>query len=119
MIVAILMPFLIAMCIPFIAKFKYRIHTGYAVFATSLSLFLYFLVLLISGETNILYRYSWIPSLGLDLTFYTDGLALFFALLISGIGALVAFYSIFYLNREERLGSFYVYLLLFMGAMLG
>ncbi|MFB1099070.1 hydrogen gas-evolving membrane-bound hydrogenase subunit E [Terribacillus sp. JSM ZJ617] len=119
MIVAILMPFIIAMCIPFFAKFKYRIHTGYAVFATSLSIFLYFLVLLVSGETDTLYRYSWIPSLGLDLTFYTDGLALFFALLISGIGALVAFYSIYYLNREERLGSFYVYLLLFMGAMLG
>ncbi|PAD21880.1 hydrogen gas-evolving membrane-bound hydrogenase subunit E [Terribacillus saccharophilus] len=119
MIVAILMPFLIALCIPFISKFKHRIHTGYAVLATSLSIFLYFLVLLISGETDILYRYSWIPSLGLDLTFYTDGLALFFALLISGIGALVAFYSIFYLSREERLGSFYVYLLLFMGAMLG
>lgn len=119
MIVAILMPFLIAMCIPFIAKIKYRIHTGYAVFATSLSIFLYFLVLLINGETDTLYSYSWIPSLGLNLTFYTDGLALFFALLISGIGALVAFYSIFYLNREERLGSFYVYLLLFMGAMLG
>lgn len=119
MIIAILMPFIMAICIPFIAKFKYRIHTGYAALAASLSIFIYFLTLLINGETDILYRYSWIPSLGLDLTFHTDGLALFFALLISGIGVLVAFYSIYYLDRGERLGSFYVYLLLFMGAMLG
>jgi multicomponent Na+:H+ antiporter subunit A len=119
MIFAILMPFIIAMCIPFIARFKTKIHTGYAVFATALSIFIYFLTLLVSGDTDIFYRYSWIPSLGLDLTFYTDGLALFFALLISGIGALVAFYSVHYLSKKERLGHFYVYLLLFMGAMLG
>ncbi len=43
-----------------------------------------------------------------------------FALLISGIGALVVIYSVFYLSKErEALGNFYVYLLLFMGAMLG
>src|SRR5690606_11171833 len=37
-----------------------------------------------------------------------------------GIGSLVVLYSIFYLSKEkENLGSFYVYLLMFMGAMLG
>ena len=47
-------------------------------------------------------------------------LALLFALLITGIGALVVLYSIFYLSKEkEQLGSFYTYLLMFMTAMLG
>ncbi|MFP7493560.1 hydrogen gas-evolving membrane-bound hydrogenase subunit E [Terribacillus saccharophilus] len=119
MIFVILLPFLIALFIPFLAGFKQIIHTGYAALFASLTIFIYFLTLLISGETDNLYHYTWIPSLDLNLTFYTDGLAIFFALLISGIGVLVAFYSIFYMERHESLGSFYVYLLLFMGAMLG
>ena len=49
-----------------------------------------------------------------------DGLSLIFGLLILGIGALVVLYSIYYLSKEkEALHNFYVYLLLFMGAMLG
>lgn len=63
---------------------------------------------------------TWIPSLGIDVDFYVDGLGLLFALLITGIGSLVVLYSIFYLSKEkERLNQFYVFLLLFMGAMLG
>lgn len=43
-----------------------------------------------------------------------------FSLLISGIGSLVILYSIFYLDKaKEQLQHFYVYLMLFMGAMLG
>lgn len=72
-----------------------------------------------SGETlrSVL---EWIPSLGINFTVYIDGLGLLFALLITGIGSLVTLYSIFYLSKEkEQLGPFYVYLLMFMGAMLG
>ncbi len=63
---------------------------------------------------------SWIPSLGIHFTTKVDGLGLLFALLITGIGALVVLYSIYYLAQDkEKLNTFYVYLLLFMGAMLG
>ncbi len=62
----------------------------------------------------------WMPSFSINFTVLLDGLALLFALLITGIGALVIFYSIFYLNKKkEKLNLFYFYLLLFMGAMLG
>src|SRR5690625_3360159 len=40
-------------------------------------------------------------------------------MLINGIGALVVLYSIYYLERSEKLNHFYVYLLMFMAAMLG
>src|SRR5699024_7500708 len=63
--------------------------------------------------------YQWIPSLNINFDFYLDGLSLLFVLLISGIGSLVVLYSIFYLDQTERLGQFYVYLLMFMAAMLG
>jgi multicomponent Na+:H+ antiporter subunit A len=63
---------------------------------------------------------NWIPSLGINFTAKVDGLGLLFALLITGIGALVVLYSIYYLAKhKEKLNHFYVYLLLFMGAMLG
>ena len=49
-----------------------------------------------------------------------DGLSLIFSLIITGVGALVILYSIYYMSKvRESLHNFYVYLMLFMGAMLG
>jgi multicomponent Na+:H+ antiporter subunit A len=63
---------------------------------------------------------KWIPAYSINFTTYLDGLSLVFGLLIAGIGSLVILYSIFYLSKHrEALHNFYVYLLLFMGAMLG
>ncbi|UQZ44085.1 Na+/H+ antiporter subunit A [Bacillus subtilis] len=119
---AILSPFLFAFIIPFLAKYAKRVHTGWFVLILPVLLFIYFLPTIRmtqSGETlrSVL---EWIPSLGINFTVYIDGLGLLFALLITGIGSLVTLYSIFYLSKEkEQLGPFYVYLLMFMGAMLG
>ncbi len=62
---------------------------------------------------------EWIPSLGLRAAFQLDGLGLLFALLISGIGALVVVYAGGYLEGDRRLGLFYLNLFAFMAAMLG
>ena len=62
---------------------------------------------------------DWVPSLGVRLSFLIDGLSLTFALLISGIGAFVLLYSSAYLAGHPHLLRFYLYLLLFMAAMLG
>ena len=43
---------------------------------------------------------QWIPSLGISFVSYIDGLSLLFTLLITGIGALVVLYSIFYLDKR-------------------
>ncbi|MBC8930666.1 Na+/H+ antiporter subunit A, partial [Escherichia coli] len=62
----------------------------------------------------------WIPRLGINFTVVVDGLSLLFALLITGIGSLVTFYSIYYLGKKkERLSNFYTFLFIFMTAMLG
>jgi multicomponent Na+:H+ antiporter subunit A len=63
--------------------------------------------------------YAWVPGLGINLSFYVDGLSLVFALLITGIGVLVTIYAGGYLAGYPQLGRFYLYLLLFMTAMLG
>jgi multicomponent Na+:H+ antiporter subunit A len=62
---------------------------------------------------------AWAPAMGLELRFTLDGLSLLFALIITGIGTLIIGYGGAYMEKDSGLGRFYVYLLLFMGAMLG
>ncbi len=71
-----------------------------------------------AGEV-IHYRLDWMPVIGLNANFFLDGLGFLFALLILGIGLLIIIYARFYLTREDPMGTFYTYLLLFQGAMVG
>ncbi len=64
-------------------------------------------------------RYDWLTDLGLNVTFFLDGLGLLFATLILGIGLLIIIYARFYLSKDDPMGRFYVFLLLFQGAMVG
>lgn len=118
----IFLPIIIAIIIPFAFKYVRNLHTGWFVLAVPVVLFGYyttFLPTISKGET-VTKTLQWIPSLDISFTSYLDGLSLLFSLLISGIGSLVVLYSIFYLDRtKEKLHNFYVYLLMFMTAMLG
>ncbi len=71
-----------------------------------------------AGQTFRL-AYDWAPSIGVTLSFYVDGLSLLFALMITGIGALVGLYASAYLAGHRYYGRFFVYLFAFMLAMLG
>lgn len=119
---AIVAPLFLSIFIPIFYKIFRRIHTGWFVLPLPILLFVYFLSFLpttMSGKT-MMESMNWIPSLGINFTAKVDGLGLLFSLLITGIGALVVLYSIYYLAKDkEKLNQFYVYLLLFMGAMLG
>ncbi|HEY0970095.1 MAG TPA: hydrogen gas-evolving membrane-bound hydrogenase subunit E [Gemmatimonadales bacterium] len=66
-------------------------------------------------------RVAWAPSLGVELSLRLDGFALLFALLITGVGALVVVYAGDYLSEESdsARGRFFALILLFMTAMLG
>ena len=64
-------------------------------------------------------RVDWLPLLGLNFTLLLDGLGFFFASLILGIGLLIITYGRFYLSRNDNMGEFFAYLLLFQGAMVG
>jgi multicomponent K+:H+ antiporter subunit A len=61
---------------------------------------------------------QWLPMLNWRLGFWLDGLGLFFALIVTGIGTLVLLYSAYYLHSDDD-WRFLTYLLLFMLAMLG
>jgi multicomponent Na+:H+ antiporter subunit A len=66
-------------------------------------------------------RLPWAPSLGIDLAFRLDGFSFLFALLITGIGALVVVYAGAYLSRksDRARARFFTLILSFMTAMLG
>lgn len=65
------------------------------------------------------FSYTWVPSLGINLDFRLDGLALLFALLITGIGSIVFLYSTQYLKTHPKILRFFAFLSFFMGAMIG
>ncbi|MBP1996954.1 Na+/H+ antiporter subunit A [Paenibacillus eucommiae] len=120
--IAILIPFLSVPLIPLLYKYTHRVHTGWFVMVIPLVLFIFF-ASYFSFEQPLepfIHSVPWIPSLNIHFSIYLDSLSLLFALLITGIGALVVFYSIFYMSKDrEKLHLFYAYLMLFMGAMLG
>lgn len=119
---AIFLPILYAVFIPFFYKKVSSVHTGWFVLPIPLVLFIYLTTSIadIANGERFMHTVSWIPSLGINFTTHLDGLSLILALLITGVGTLVIAYSIFYLSmKREALHNFYIYLLLFMGAMLG
>jgi multicomponent K+:H+ antiporter subunit A len=68
---------------------------------------------------TIIETWTWLPQLGIDLSFRLDALGLLFCLLISGIGTLIYIYAYYYLNPRNSLSKLYLLLMLFMASMLG
>lgn len=116
-------PFLCAFLVPFFyKKFSPQIHTGWFVLAVPAVILYHFIsyVPIIATGRTIYFTLPWIPSYDINWTVHIDGLSLIFGLIIVGMGFLVTLYSIYYLSRQkEALHNFYIYLLLFMGSMLG
>jgi NADH:ubiquinone oxidoreductase subunit 5 (subunit L)/multisubunit Na+/H+ antiporter MnhA subunit/multisubunit Na+/H+ antiporter MnhB subunit len=62
---------------------------------------------------------EWVPELGLSISFYLDGLALMFGLIITGIGAGIALFAGYYFDDDQEQIRFLWMLFAFAGAMLG
>jgi multicomponent Na+:H+ antiporter subunit A len=73
----------------------------------------------VAGGQEVREAFAWVPQLDAALTFRLDGLSLMFALLITGIGALIVIYAAEYLRKYDARPRFFAILFLFMGAMLG
>ncbi len=116
-------PFIYALLVPFLhKKFNPKIHTGWFILFVPLLVFVHLLsyIPVLSNGRTIYFTLPWIPSYDINLTAHIDGLSLIFGLIITGMGFLVILYSIYYMSKQrEALHNFYIYLLLFMGSMLG
>jgi len=95
--------------------------SGWFIALLPLALTVYFATLLplvVAGQA-LQHSVAWVPVLGVNFSFYLDGLSLLFALLITGIGTFIVIYSGGYLKGHPDLGKFYLIILLFMASMLG
>lgn len=120
MLIAVLSCFVLACFAPWLHRISGR-QSGWLLSILPASLFVYFASMLSSvgqGET-FRFVYSWFPGLQIQLSFLVDGLSLLFALLITGIGFFILVYGGRYLDEHKSLGRFYIFLLGFMGSMLG
>ena len=86
--------------------------------ASSLGFVVYVMVARTGGASPAAAFWS-VPSVGIAGGLRLDGLSQLFALLITGIGALVLLYAGRYLEHDARLNRLVVLLLLFQVAMLG
>ncbi len=96
-------------------------RAGWLMIAAAAASFGLAISLLLKPAELTTYLYEWIPGLTINLQFLGDRFGLFFAALVSGIGALVGIYSLNYIPElpNARVGRYYASLIAFMGAMLG
>lgn len=119
--ILILVPFLASLFVPFLYTYVRSKKIGWMVLPVPLILFVILslqIPSLASGE-NLFHTIRWLNAADIHFTTHLDGLSMILGLLITGMGTLVVMYSIYYLSEREALGRFYMYLLLFMGSMLG
>ena len=119
LLAVLLLPFLSAPLLLPLGK-RWGAKTGWAALLAPVLAFGACIALYLNPEArHLALSWEWVPSLGVTLSFTPDGLALFYGLLVTGVGTLVTFYATHYLDDSyEKHGQFYCILQLFMGAML-
>ena len=73
----------------------------------------------VAGGGAAYLSWVWAPGLGVDADFAVDGLSVFFGLIVSGIGVFVVLFAADYLRGNRYYARFFVFLHLFLLAMLG
>jgi len=71
------------------------------------------------GADPLEVSWQWFPALGVGFDLRLDGISALMGLLVTGIGVLVAIYSAGYMKGHPQYGRFGLFLLLFMGSMVG
>lgn len=113
-------PFLAAIVAPLLVRW-FQSRAAWVLALVPLWIFLHFLGYIeeVSSDRTRIIGIEWVPALGVNFSFFIDGLSTLFAILISGIGALIIVYSGGYLRGHPQLGRFLSFMFLFMGSMLG
>ena len=121
MLFAVLSGFIVAALAPLAHRLQPRL-SGWILALLPAALFVWFASYIPAVGYHhevVLHSWTWIPSLGISLSFRLDGLSLLFALLISGIGFFIVSYAGRYLEGHRDQARLYVLLLCFMASMLG
>jgi multicomponent Na+:H+ antiporter subunit A len=120
MLMLISICFLAALLAPWVYRTVPK-YTGILLASAPLSFFVWLLIQspeIIHGHA-LQQHFNWVEGLELEAGFRLDGLSLLFALLISGIGALIVLYTQGYFKGHPQQGRFMMYIIAFMASMLG
>ena len=115
----LLSPFLLVPIAVIAGRLPARWSALLAIWPASLAVYFGFLLQTVATEGPIKSSLPWVQSLALELSFYADGLSVFFAVLITAIGSLIVLFSAFYFENHPHAGRFFGTLFAFMGSMLG
>lgn len=120
MLLAICLIFVAALAAPFFHK-KGRLAVPIAAAFLTSGFFGYLLTFWgqVTSGNPFQATFRWAESLAINLSFYVDGLGLFFALLVSFFGVAILLFAGQYMKHYDQANRFFGYLILFMGAMLG
>lgn len=120
MLAALLSPFVLGVLAPTIRRLSGP-SAGWLLALLPAGLCVYFAQFIgpVAAGNALSFSTPWAPVAGIHLSFYVDGLSLLFALLISGIGTFIVLYAGAYLKGHADLGRFLMFILMFMGSMLG
>ncbi|GEK52807.1 putative monovalent cation/H+ antiporter subunit A [Vreelandella venusta] len=117
---AVLMGFVLAASSPLLNRwFGERTSLVLALFPALMAAWLFSQAAAVMSEGPLLLEWSWVPSLGISLSFLLDGFSLLFGLLITVIGTLVLIYAGGYLKGHADIARFHLALVAFMASMLG
>lgn len=89
-----------------------------ALMALTAAWFAQFIPQVASGEI-LTWSRPWIPGLDIEVAFLLDGLSMLFALMVTGIGAIIFLYSAVYFKGHPKLTMLLTLLFLFAVSMLG
>jgi NADH-quinone oxidoreductase subunit L len=71
-----------------------------------------------TGDPETVDLFSWIPVLGVEASLLWDPLAALMTLIVTGVGFLIHVYATGYMHGDDRYGTFFGYLNLFIASML-
>ena len=117
-VVVVLAPYLLLPLAGWLGKHR-RTAPSLAIVPAGLTGYFGWLLARVAADGPFTATLPWAQSFGLSLSFRFDGLALLFALLVTGIGTLIVLYAAGYFGDHPLLGRFYITLFAFMGSMLG
>jgi len=96
-----------------------RLSTALALIPAALTAYFAWAFAIVAAAGPFTVTVPWAPALGLALSFRFDGLGLFFATVVAGVGTLIVAYAASYLEGKPHTGKFQMFLFAFMGSMLG
>ena len=118
---AIAIPFVFAAVAPALSRTNPKLQGWFATVGVLISaaLVAWITPAVLRAEEPITESYAWIPQAGVHFALYLDGLSVLLALIASGFGFLALLYSVDDMAHEHGLGRYYMWMLMFVGSMLG